>query len=249
MTEARSAGVACGAGARLVRVIAVVALAAMLPGHAPRAQEKAAEPRAQENAAGAAPAAAAPVDTDALVARVALYPDPLLALVLQASTLPIEVVQATRFLEKRAKDPSLKPDPGWDSSTVGLLNYPTVLQVMNDDLEWTEALGVAVVNRLPGVQASVQQVRSELQAAGVLTSNDKQKVTVDEDTIRIEPATRDVIYVPIYTPVPEAASAVPAPAAEPLPLASAAPATPAPVEAAPATYAEPAPVAAAPTAY
>src|SRR5690349_23677677 len=133
MTEARSAGVACGAGARLVRVIAVVALAAMLPGHAPRAQEKAAE---------VAPAAAAPVDTDALVARVALYPDPLLALVLQASTLPIEVVQATRFLEKRAKDPSLNPDQGWDSCSVGLLNYPTVMQTMNDDLEWTEALGV-----------------------------------------------------------------------------------------------------------
>src|SRR3954470_18538950 len=228
MTEARSAGLgaACGAGARLVRVIAVVALAAMLPGHAPRAQEKAAEPRAQENAAEVAPAAAAPVDTDALVARVALYPDPLLALVLQASTLPIEVVQATRFLEKRAKDPSLKPDPGWDSSTVGLLNYPTVLQMMNDDLEWTEAVGAAVVDRLPDVQASVQQIRAEMQAAGALESNDKQKVIIDQGTIKIEPATRDVIYVPIYQPVPEPAveTAVAEAAAAPAPVAEAPPA-------------------------
>ena len=117
----------------------------------------------------------------------ALYPDPLLALVLQGSTLPLQVVQATRFLEKRARDASLQPDPGWDTSIVGLLNYRTVLVMMNDDLDWTETLGTAVVNQLPDVQAAVQQVRSELQAAGTLVSNERQTVTVDADTIRIQP--------------------------------------------------------------
>ena len=169
------------------------------------------------------------------MARVALYPDPLLALVLQGSTLPLQVVQATRFLEKRARDASLQPDPGWDTSIVGLLNYPTVLVMMNDDLEWTEALGTAVVDQLPDVQAAVQQVRSELQAAGTLASNERQTVTVDEDTIRIQPASPEVIYVPIYEPVPQ--QAAPAAAAEPAALA------PAPVEAAPVA------VAAAPVAY
>ncbi len=204
--------------------IAIAVLAVMLHGQVVRAQEAPAEPPGLDSAA-----------IGALVARVALYPDPLLALVLQGSTLPLQVVQATRFLEKRARDASLQPDPGWDTSIVGLLNYPTVLVMMNDDLEWTEALGTAVVDQLPDVQAAVQQVRSELQAAGTLASNERQTVTVDEDTIRIQPASPEVIYVPIYEPVPQ--QAAPAAAAEPAALA------PAPVEAAPVA------VAAAPVAY
>lgn len=203
-------------------------------------------------AAEAPPATAASLpaeELEALVARVALYPDPLLALVLQASTLPIEVVQAARFLDKRAKDPALQPDPAWDTSVTGLLNYPTVLGLMNDELDWTEALGNAVINQLDDVQAAIQQVRSEIHAAGGLASNDKQKVIVGEQTIKIEPAKPEVIYVPVYQPQPApvatattaAAYAEPAPAAAPAPLVESAPA------AAPAPYAEPAP--AAPTAY
>ena len=178
----------------MVRALAAMILAILLHGHVARAQE-----------AGGEPAPLGPNVINSLVARVALYPDPLLALVLQGSTLPLQVVQATRFLEKRARDASLQPDPGWDTSIVGLLNYPTVLVMMNDDLEWTEALGTAVVDQLPDVQAAVQQVRSELQAAGTLASNERQTVTVDEDTIRIQPASPEVIYVPIYEPVPQQA--------------------------------------------
>jgi hypothetical protein len=208
----------------MVRALAAMILAILLHGHVARAQE-----------AGGEPAPLGPNVINSLVARVALYPDPLLALVLQGSTLPLQVVQATRFLEKRARDASLQPDPGWDTSIVGLLNYPTVLVMMNDDLDWTETLGTAVINQLPDVQAAVQQVRSELQAAGTLASNERQTVTVDEDTIRIQPASPEVIYVPIYEPVPQ--QAAPAAAAEPAALA------PAPVEAAPVA------VAAAPVAY
>jgi hypothetical protein len=199
-------------------------------------------------AASPTPASLAANEVNALVARVALYPDPLLALVLQGSTLPLQVVQAARFLDRRARDTSLQPDTGWDTSIVGLLNYPTAIAMMNEDLDWTEALGTAVVNQLPDVQAAVQQVRSELQAAGTLVSNERQTVVTDQDTIRIEPANRDVIYVPMYEPVPQqalpaAAPEAAAPAAAPIEAAPAAPPT---AYAAPAPTAYPAPV---PTTY
>src|SRR5215207_1100094 len=118
----------------MVWVLAAMILAILFHGHVARAQE-----------AGSEPAPLGPNVINSLVARVALYPDPLLALVLQGSTLPLQVVQATRFLEKRAGDASLQPDPGWDTSIVGLLNYQTVLAMMNEDLDWTEALGTALV--------------------------------------------------------------------------------------------------------
>lgn len=69
-------------------------------------------------------------DVRALMAPVALYPDPILALVLQALTLPLQVVQADRFLDKRSKDANLQPDPNWDKSIIALLNYPRQVQSM-----------------------------------------------------------------------------------------------------------------------
>lgn len=212
---------------RLPHAIVLLALVAMLHGPMARGQEAASEPARLRTDA-----------IEALVVRVALYPDPLLALVLQGSTLPVQVVQAARFLERRTRDAKQQPDPGWDTSVTGLLNYPIVLAMMNEDLAWTEALGGAVLDQLPDVQAAVQQVRSELQAAGTLVSNERQTVIADESTIRIEPADREVIYVPIYEPVPQ--PLLPATAAEAAPPAAA------PVETAPApptAYAAPAPAA------
>jgi hypothetical protein len=137
-------------------------------------------------------------EIDALTARVALYPDPLLELTLQGATFPIQAVQAARFLEKHAKDPSLKPDAEWDESILGLLNYPVVLEAMNSDLDWTEALGNAVLTQLGDVQDSIQQFRSQLYAGGVLKSDDKQRVIVSNDVIAILPADAEIIYVPQY---------------------------------------------------
>ena len=137
-------------------------------------------------------------EIDQLISRIALYPDPLLELTLQAAIFPLQVVQASRFLEKHAKDPNLKPDLNWDSSVLGLLNYPVVISAMNDDLDWTERLGQAVVNQLDDVQDSIQQFRSELYAGGVLASNDKQRVIVSKDVIAILPANAETIYVPQY---------------------------------------------------
>ena len=188
-------------------------------------------------------------ELDALVARIALYPDPLLAVVLQAATLPLELVEAERFLEKRAKNSKAEPKKEWDPSITALLNYSSVVKMMSDDLDWTQTLGDAVLNQLGDVQDSVQQFRAEVQAAGLLRTDDKQTVTVEGDTIKIEPAQPQVIYVPMYDgaalaaalaaqPAPPAApqGGAPAPAAQPAAPASdqAAALAPAPAAAAPA---------------
>ena len=101
-------------------------------------------------------------ELDALVARIALYPDPLLAVVLQAATLPLELVEAERFLEKRAKNSKAEPKKEWDPSITALLNYSSVVKMMSDDLDWTQTLGDAVLNQLGDVQDSVQQFRAEV---------------------------------------------------------------------------------------
>jgi hypothetical protein len=204
----------------------------------------------------------APEQLDILVAPVALYPDPLLVLVLQASTFPIEIVAANRFLHKLAEQPDLQSDPDWDTSIVGLLNYPDVLARMDEELDWTEALGETVLNQLEDVQASIQQVRLQAYMAGMLVTNEQQVVTGSPDLIIVFPADETQIFVPTYdpaavlaaTPVPlapvEAVAEAPAEAApEVSGESAAAPAEPeaaeavaeAPVEPAPETYVEPAP--------
>ena len=139
-------------------------------------------------------------DLDTLVAPVALFPDPLLAAVMQASVVPLDVVQAARFLDDYAKDPSLTPDANWDPAVRGLLAFPTVLNGMNEHLDWMQAMGDAVTQRLPDVQDSIQQVRAEFYAGGVLKSDDKQTVAVDSEIIRITPADPNQIFVPEYDP-------------------------------------------------
>ena len=135
---------------------------------------------------------------DELVARVALYPDELLALVLPASTQPIQIVEAARFLDARERDPQLEPVEDWDASVRSLLNYPDVIRLMNQDLDWTQALGDAVTSRQADVMEAIQQVRTRALAAGNLKTNAQQKVTQEAGIIRIESADPEVIYVPIY---------------------------------------------------
>ncbi len=139
-----------------------------------------------------------------VVARIALYPDDLLAIVLPATTFPLQIVRAARFLEDHKKDPSLKPNEGWDTSVLGLLNYPEVITMMNEDLEWTETLGNAVVDQPEELMEAIQQFRSQAYEAGNLKTDDKQTVTqetVEErETIVIESTDPEVIYVPRYDP-------------------------------------------------
>jgi len=150
-----------------------------------------------------APAAAqgfSDAELEELVGPVALYPDDLLAIVLPASTYPVQLVQAQRFLEQRQEDPALQPDEDWDDAVVALLNYPEVLALLNEDLDWTWRLGEAVLNQQEQVFDAIGRFRQQAYAAGNLKSDDRQQVVVEEGVIEIEPADPEVIYVPYYEP-------------------------------------------------
>ena len=176
----------------------LLALAAFSLGGRPAPAQE--EPAAVDETAAVPPTVLSADEIRKLVAPVALYPDDLLALVLPASTNPLQIVQAQRFLEKQAQDKNLKPDENWDPSVLALLNYPEVIAKMNDDLEWTENLGNAVIDQQKDVMDTIQQVRSEANAGGYLKSDDKQVVVQEKETIIIQSASPDVIYVPSYDP-------------------------------------------------
>jgi len=148
---------------------------------------------------GAAPALSAE-ELDKLVGPIALYPDDLVAIILPASTFPIEIVQADRFLDKRKSDPKLAINENWDDSVKALVNYPDVVKKMSTDLDWTTDLGEAVVADQKGVMDAIQVFRRKAQSVGNLKSDDKQKVEVEKEIITIVPANPEVIYVPQYNP-------------------------------------------------
>ncbi len=154
-----------------------------------------------------------PGDLEELVGRVALYPDELLAVVLPASTYPLQIVQAARLLQRRENEPALEPSESWDPSIIALLNYPEVVHLMNDDLDWTWQLGEAVARKQSDVMEAIQGFRARVDAAGNLASNDKVTVTrepgdpdaragdrASQPIIIVESASPEVIYVPAYQP-------------------------------------------------
>jgi len=177
-----------------VAACAVFVLSAALP---VRAQENAAP---QEAAAAPAPQLLGPEELRKLVAPVALYPDDLLAIVLPASTIPLQVVQAQRFLDKRKADEKLQPNSEWDPAILALINYPEVVAKLNADLDWTQSLGNAVIDQQKDVMDMIQQIRSETYAGGYLKSNEKQTVVQEKETIVIQSADPQYIYVPQYDP-------------------------------------------------
>jgi len=136
-----------------------------------------------------------------LVGPIALYPDDLLAIVLPAAAYPLQIVEAARFLKALESDPTLKPNDDWDDSIVALLNYPEVIELLNDDLDWTLRLGEAVVVQQTDVVDAVEEFRDRAYAAGNLKSDEYQTVSRDDDeVIYISPVEEDVIYVPYYEP-------------------------------------------------
>jgi uncharacterized protein DUF3300 len=139
-------------------------------------------------------------ELDKLVGPIALYPDDLVAIVLPASTYPLQVVQAARFLEDRKQNSTLEADKNWDDSVVALLNYPEVVKLMNDDLDWTWKLGDAVINQRADVLDAIQKFRDRAYAAGNLRTDAKQVVEQDDGEIAIKPTDPKVIYVPYYEP-------------------------------------------------
>ncbi len=148
---------------------------------------------------GAAPPSS-PDTLENLVGPIALYPDDLVAIILPASTNPLQLVQADRFLDKRKTDPKLAVDDKWDDAVKSLLNYPDVVKKMSADLDWTAALGEAVVSDQGAVLDAIQSFRRRAQAAGNLKSDGKQVVAAEKEIITIVPADPQVIYVPQYNP-------------------------------------------------
>lgn len=141
-----------------------------------------------------------PADLQDLVGGIALYPDDLLAIILPASTYPLQLVEASRFLEQLEQDPSLQPDEDWDDSVVALINYPEVIELLNADLDWTWQLGEAVVAQQADVIAAIETFRDRAYAAGNLKSDEYQEVSNDEGVIEITPVNEEIIYVPYYEP-------------------------------------------------
>ena len=150
-----------------------------------------------------------PEQLDALVAPIALYPDNLLSLVLMASTYPLEVVQADRWVKenKNLKGDEQKAEvdkQGWDDSIRSLVATPDVLSMMSTKLDWTMKLGDAVLAQQADVMDSIQRLRSKAEANNKLTTTKQQTVVKRQEQgrqiIAIEPTDPETIYVPYYDP-------------------------------------------------
>src|SRR5229473_1222505 len=140
-----------------------------------------------------------------LVAPIALYPDALVAQILAASTYPTEIVEADRWMQQHS---SLKGEElaqavnkeSWDPSVKALTQFPSVLANMDKDLSWASALGDAYVNQQKAVLDAVQTMRKRAQQAGNLKTTPQETVATQGQTIVIEPANPEVVYVPSYDP-------------------------------------------------
>ena len=145
-------------------------------------------------------------ELDQILAPIALYPDSLLAQILMASTYPLEVVQADRWVKSNR---NLPPDAfqdaldrqAWDPSVKALVPFPNILSMMSERLDWTQQVGDAFLAQEADVMATVQELRAKAYAAGNLRSTQQQTVSRQGTIIVIEPANPQVVYVPVYSPM------------------------------------------------
>lgn len=171
----------------------ILFLAMPMPGHS------------QENGQEAESRAFTHEELAQMLAPIALYPDSLLSQVLMASTYPIEVIEADRWLKKnkRLKDDRLDDaliNKEWDPSVKSLCHFPSILALMSEKIAETTSLGNAFLAQEDEVMDVIQELRAEAYEQGNLTSTSKQKIVKKGEIIVIEPATPDVVYVPYYNP-------------------------------------------------
>ncbi len=162
-----------------------------------------AAPQPSEKTAQAAPTS--PETLDQIVAPIALYPDALVAQVLAASTYPTEVVEADQWMQQHSgltgeELAQAVDQQTWDPSVKALTQFPSVLANMDKNLSWTSALGDAYANQPQDVLNAVQVMRGQAQQAGNLKSTSQETVTTEGQTIVIQPANAEVVYVPEYDP-------------------------------------------------
>lgn len=144
---------------------------------------------------------------DQLVARIALYPDPLLAQILTGSTYSDQIPQAAQWADQHRNLPgdalanAIREDNlAWDPSVIALLPFPSVLDMMADDPNWTQQLGDAVLSQRPEVMDAVQRMRKQAHDYGYLESNPYDRVVDDEGEYEILPVNPAYLYVPTYDP-------------------------------------------------
>ena len=146
---------------------------------------------------------------EALVAPIALYPDPLVSQVLMASTYPLEVAEASNWLQanKNLKGDALNQalqQQTWDASVKSLVSFPPVLEMMGTQLSWTQKLGDAVLAQQSDAMTAIQALRAKAKQSGALQTNAQQTITTQgsgsQQAIIIQPTNPQVIYVPAYNP-------------------------------------------------
>ena len=146
-----------------------------------------------------------PEELQQLVAPIALYPDELVAQILAAATYPEQVVEADRWMDAHRGLQGLAlaeqvDREAWDPSVKALTAFPSVLGNMDRNLAWTSSLGDTYVNHEPEVMGAIQDMRQRAQAAGNLKTTPQTTVTQEGQTIAIQPANPQVVYVPQYDP-------------------------------------------------
>ena len=136
---------------------------------------------------------------DQILGPIALYPDPLIAQILPASTFPTQIVLADRYIVGGG-DPNQLGQKPWDASVQAVARYPDVLKWMDTNLDQTTELGQAFLNQQPAVMASIQRLRATASRLGNLQTTPQQQVTSDGGDIEIDPVDAQQMYVPVYQP-------------------------------------------------
>jgi len=138
-------------------------------------------------------------ELEEVLAPMALYPDPLVALILPAATSPSDIVLASRYLKANPQATSFDTQT-WDDAVKLLAQYPTIVAWMDENLAWTQQLGDAFIQQPAEVMTTIQRLRARARAAGTLIDTPQQSVTVVGADIQIIPAQPNVIYIPTYDP-------------------------------------------------
>ncbi len=194
-------------GATVKSVVAILCIAILLPGDI-----LAYVTSSQKSASSQQPQATKipPDQLDSLVAPIALYPDPLLAQALAASTYPLEIIQLQQWLDKNKnlKDKALADavaKESWDPSIQALAALPDVVKRLANDIQWSTDLGNAFLAQQSDCMDAVQRMRKKAQDKGNLKSTEQQKVETQviesKSVIVVEQADPQVVYVPSYDPV------------------------------------------------
>jgi hypothetical protein len=194
---------------RVRKLVALVCVALLAHGEAALLAQD--SQQATPAAAPAEPAAEklSPDQLDSLVAPIALYPDPLLAQTLAASTYPLELIQLQQWLAKNKdlKDKALADAVAkqpWDPSIQSMAAVPEVVKRLADDIQWTTELGDAFLAQGDDVMDAVQRMRGKAEQKGALKSNEQQtvetKVVESKTVIVVQPTNPEVVYVPSYNP-------------------------------------------------